>query len=57
MCGQVRIRVRRLKVIGPWFDYLLMPQDELGKILDGTGRRLADVIQGDGPAYVAVMER
>lgn len=44
MGGQLRIRVRHKQIIGPWFDYLLVSQAEMKKILRGTGWRLAKII-------------
>ena len=32
MGGQIRIRIRHKKTIGPWFDYLLVSQKELIRI-------------------------
>jgi hypothetical protein len=40
MGGQVRIRIRHKRWIGPYFDYLLVSRDEMRQILDGTGWRV-----------------
>ena len=57
MGGQLRIRLRHGKVVGPWFDYLLVSQAELKKILHGTGWQLAKILQDKGPAYTAVITK
>ncbi len=55
--GQIRIRIRFRDLAGAWFDYLFLSRDELEEILDGTGWRLAGMIEDDGPVYVAVIEK
>lgn len=57
MGGQLRIRIRHNKIIGPWFDYLLVSQPELKRILRGTGWQIAKILQDKGPQYTAVMEK
>jgi len=57
MPGQVRIRVRYRKYVTPWFDYLFVSEGEMTDILDDTGWRIKEVIAGQGPAYVAVIEK
>ena len=57
MGGQLRLRVRHRRVIGPWFDYLLVSGRELKQILDGTNWRLAQVLRDNGPHYIAVLEK
>lgn len=37
MCGQVRLRVRYKKYATPWFDYVLVSEDEMKRIFKGTG--------------------
>jgi hypothetical protein len=57
MPGQVRIRVRIGKTIGPWFDYLFVSRSELAGIVEGTGWKVAHTIDSDGPAYIAILEK
>ena len=57
MGGQLRIRIRFHELASPWFDYLFLSRRELEEILDGTGWRLARMIEDDGPTYVAVIEK
>lgn len=58
MGGQIKIRIRFRDVAGPWFDYLFLSREELEEILDGTGWRLARMIEdGGSPVYVAVIEK
>lgn len=57
MSGQLRIRVRYMKYTTPWFDYLMVSKDEMEKILDGTGWRVARFIDSEGSAYTAVIEK
>ena len=56
MGGQLRIRIRFREIASPWFDYLFLSRRELEEILEGTGWRLARMIEDDGP-YVAVIEK
>ena len=55
MGGQIRMRVRHRRLIGPWFDYLFLSQSELADLIVGTGWRIAQMM-GESQ-YVAVMEK
>ena len=57
MGGQIRLRIRYRDIATPWFDYLFLSEDELRKLLDGTGWRIARMIRDDTPMYVAVLEK
>ena len=57
MGGQLRIRIRFREIASPWFEYLFLSRRELEEILDGTGWRLARMIEDDGPTYVAVIDK
>lgn len=57
MGGQVRMRVRFRQSIGPWLDYLFVSRDELRDIVAGTGWRVAQTLDSDGPTYVAILEK
>jgi SAM-dependent methyltransferase len=55
MSGQLRIRLRHQRIIGKWFDYLLVSQAELRKILAGTAWQIARILTSAGPAYTAIL--
>ena len=59
MSGQIRIRSRYRKLIGPWFDYLMVSKQEMEQILEGTGWRAVRYL--DHPerpsVYLAVIEK
>lgn len=55
MAGQVRIRVRYRNCIGPWFDYLFVTRAEMRSVVAGTGWRIREFVDGDGPCYVAIL--
>lgn len=58
MPGQVRIRVRFRKSVGPWFDYLLVTKGQMMDILDGTGWQVSRFIDApQGPSYIAILEK
>jgi SAM-dependent methyltransferase len=54
MSGQIRIRVRYRHHATPWFDYLMVSQEELQGLLDGTGWRLERALESDD-TYVAII--
>lgn len=55
MPGQVRMRVRHKKYKGQWFDYLFVSRREMGELLKGTGWKVRQIIDSDGPLYSAVI--
>jgi SAM-dependent methyltransferase len=57
MSGQIRLRIRFRELASPWFDYLFVSRDEMRALAEGTGWRLAETVDSDGPMYVAVLER
>jgi len=57
MCGQVRLRVRYKKYATPWFDYVLVSEDEMKHILKGTGWQVKGFLDSDDPMYVAIIEK
>ena len=57
MAGQLRLRIRFQKFKTPWFDYLIVSQDEMREILQGTGWTIRQFIQSEGPIYIAVLEK
>jgi SAM-dependent methyltransferase len=56
MGGQLRIRIRHENIVGPWFDYLLVSQPELKKIVRGTGWKIRKILQEE-PGYTVIMEK
>lgn len=57
MPGQVRLRIRYRRTVGPWFDYLLVSQAEMRAILAGTGWRAKKFIKSRGARYIAIIEK
>jgi SAM-dependent methyltransferase len=57
MSGQIRFRVRFGKACTDYFDYLMVSQAEMTKIVDGTGWRVAKFINEEGSSYAAVIEK
>ena len=57
MPGQLKIRVLYRKFKTPWFEYLIVTQNEMKEILNGTGWRISRFITGKGPLYMAVIEK
>ncbi len=57
MGGQLRIRIRYMTYATPWFDYLLVSQDEMGQIVAGTGWQIARFFDSKGSGYIAVLEK
>lgn len=57
MSGQIRMRVRYLIYRSDWSDYLMVSQDEMRSILEGTGWQLVKFLDSSGPAYVGILEK
>ena len=59
MGGQIRLRIRYLNYCTPWFDYLMVSETELRRIVAGTGWRVARILRQDqaNPRYTAVLEK
>jgi SAM-dependent methyltransferase len=57
MPGQERLRVRYKKHVSPWFDWLMVSQEEMEQILDGTGWRVKRFIDSKWSGYVAIIEK
>lgn len=55
--GQLTIRVLYRKYRTPWFEYLIVTQNEMREILKGSGWHVTRFISGRGPLYLAVMEK
>ena len=56
MSGQIRIRARYRDHTTPWFDYLMVSQEELEGLLEGTGWQLERTLEGPD-TYVAVIQK
>jgi hypothetical protein len=56
MPGQLRVRVRYRDLATRWIDWLQVSPEELQELVEGTGWRLSRTL-GDGPSYVAILER
>ena len=57
MSGQLRIRVRHRKSIGPWFDYLFVSIEEMKEIIKNSGWAVEEVLTDEGPQYIAIIRR
>lgn len=55
--GQLRIRARFRKMIGPWFDYLLVSPVEMQNLIKGTGWKRKKIISQNSPDYIVVLEK
>lgn len=49
--------VRNRKYVTPWFDYLLASRDEIKEILENTGWKVEDFIDGPYGMYMAIIGR
>lgn len=57
MGGQIKIRIRYRKLVGPWFDYLFVSRKEIHRILEGTGWHIKNFVNSDGFSYIAIIEK
>lgn len=59
MSGQIRMRCRYKTLATPWFDYLMVSKDEMEEIVSGTGWKVRQYFDSDGPRpnYIAIIER
>lgn len=58
MPGQIRIRIRFARTVGPWFDYLLVSKREMESIVTGTGWVVERTFQAEGaPQYIAIIRK
>jgi SAM-dependent methyltransferase len=57
MSGEARIRVRYKKYVTPWIDFLMVSQEEMEALLEGTNWEVRDFIDGEQGLYVAVIEK
>ncbi len=57
MSGQLRIRIRFMKYVGRWFDYLLVSREEMEEILEGTGWKVKQFIDSSSSPYIAIIQK
>ncbi|MFH1502609.1 MAG: methyltransferase domain-containing protein [Candidatus Eisenbacteria bacterium] len=57
MAGQTRLKVHYRMYTTPWFDYLLVSQPEMEKILEGTGWKVNRFLESGASPYIAVIEK
>ncbi|MCW4039704.1 MAG: class I SAM-dependent methyltransferase [Candidatus Bathyarchaeota archaeon] len=57
MSGQLRIRIRYKKFVTPWFDYLIVSQQEMQEIIKDTGWKIQELLQQDSPTYLAIIKK
>jgi SAM-dependent methyltransferase len=58
MPGQIRIRVRLGRTIGPWFNYLLVSRKEMESVLKDTGWAVERTFKAEGaPQYIAIIRK
>jgi SAM-dependent methyltransferase len=57
MSGQMRIRIRYMKYVGRWFDYLIVSREEMKEILKGTGWKVTRFINSSSSPYVAIIQK
>jgi SAM-dependent methyltransferase len=57
MSGLIRLRIRFGTLASPWFDYLMLPPEELEELARPAGWGIARVLDGDGPLYSVVLEK
>jgi SAM-dependent methyltransferase len=57
MPGQIRLRVRYGKIIGKWFDYLLVSPKEMETLLKGSDWQIEQLIGSGEPTYYAVIRK
>jgi SAM-dependent methyltransferase len=57
MSGQMRIRIRYMKYVGKWFDYLIVSREEMKGILKGTGWEVKKFIDSSSSPYAAVIQK
>jgi hypothetical protein len=55
--GQLRLRIRHGELATPWFDYLILPPDELDALAREGGWHVTRTFTGDGPIYSAVLQK
>jgi SAM-dependent methyltransferase len=57
MSGQMRIRIRYMKYVGKWFDYLIVSREEMKEILNGTAWKIKKFIDSSSSPYAAIIQK
>jgi SAM-dependent methyltransferase len=57
MPGQLRIRIRYMKYVGKWFDYLIVSREEMTEMLKGTGWKPEKFIDSTSSPYAAIINK
>jgi len=57
MGGQIRARARYKQHSTPWFDYLLVSEDEMKGLFEGTGWQLKHAFESSEGPYAVVIEK
>lgn len=57
MSGQLKLRVRYRKYASPFFDYLMVSQQEMRDIVTGTRWKIQEILQQDSPTYIAIIQK
>jgi SAM-dependent methyltransferase len=57
MSGQMKIRIRYMKYVGKWFDYLIVSREEMKEILKETGWQVKKFIDSSSSPYVAIVQK
>jgi SAM-dependent methyltransferase len=57
MPGQIKMRVRFEKTVGPWFDYLFVSPKEMGELLGDTDWQVERFIGSKEANYIAVLRK
>jgi SAM-dependent methyltransferase len=57
MSGQIRMRVRFGRAVGPWFDYLFVSPEEMEDVLGDTDWQVERFIDPEEANYFAVMRK
>ena len=55
--GQVRIRIRFKRIVGPWMDFLFVSKPELEQIVEGTGWAVEQYIDTGSPGYFVILAK
>jgi len=55
MSGQLRLRIMFRRVVGRWFDYLMVSKEEMKEILKGTGWKVKEFIDSENAQYMAII--
>jgi len=57
MPGQIKMRVRYGKTVGPWFDYLFVSPEEMRKIVSDTDWQIKEFIEPAKANYFAIISK